>query len=55
VLAAARAVRGGWAYFDAMGDPWAFIGPCRDVVGAAERVDGMLKHRMYPDTFSAPS
>ncbi|MDL4772005.1 hypothetical protein [Actinomadura xylanilytica] len=31
VLAMARAVPGGWAYFDAFADPWFPFAPCRDV------------------------
>ncbi|MER6817861.1 hypothetical protein ABT299_52195 [Spirillospora sp. NPDC000708] len=42
VLAVAKATPGGWGFFDAMRDPWGFIGPCRDAVTAADRVARML-------------
>jgi hypothetical protein len=48
VLAVAKATPHGWGFFDAMAAPWRFIGPCRDAVGAAERVAATLADPLTP-------
>ncbi|WP_067903792.1 hypothetical protein [Actinomadura chibensis] len=46
-----RATPGGtWGYFEAgAGRGW-FLSSCRDAEAAANRLDQLLKHRMYPNT-----
>ncbi|TDC73233.1 hypothetical protein E1285_44780 [Actinomadura sp. 7K507] len=46
-----RATAGGtWAYFEAgKGRGW-YLSPCDDMESAAQRVDLLLKYRMFPNT-----
>lgn len=44
-----RALAGGaWGYFEAGDGRAGFIAPCGDVKAAAEALDVLLKHRMFP-------
>lgn len=51
VVVTVRAMRRGWGYFVVGRGRDGFIIGCGDAKAAAERVDGMLKHQMYPQTF----
>ncbi|WP_433228091.1 hypothetical protein [Actinomadura formosensis] len=45
-----RATPGGtWAYFEAGKGRAGFLSPCGDAKTAAERVDRLLKYRMFPN------
>ncbi|MFI0369364.1 hypothetical protein ACH35V_15890 [Actinomadura sp. 1N219] len=45
-----RATPGGtWAYFEAGKGRGGFLSPCGDAKQAAERVDRLLKYRMFPN------
>ncbi|GGU97451.1 hypothetical protein GCM10010182_12100 [Actinomadura cremea] len=54
-LVTVRAVRGGtWSYYgsaDGRQRAWWFA-DCGDTLAAAERLEGHLKHRMFPGTFA---
>jgi hypothetical protein len=51
VAVTACAVAGGWGYRQA-GRGWhAYLVPCGDAKHAADQIDGLLKHRMYPATW----
>ncbi len=52
VAVTVRAMDGGaWAYYEAGHGEEKFLGPCGDAQYAAERVDALLKHRMFPSTW----
>ncbi|MEU8799329.1 hypothetical protein [Spirillospora sp. NPDC048819] len=52
VLVSVRAIPGGgWAYYQAQRGRFGYLFPCGDVKAAAEQVDLLLKHRMYPSTW----
>ncbi|RFS86560.1 hypothetical protein D0T12_08315 [Actinomadura spongiicola] len=52
VAVTVRAVPGGsWAYYEAGRGRYGYLCPCGDVKHAADQVDGLLKHRMYPSTW----
>ncbi|MGH3241538.1 MAG: hypothetical protein ACRDNL_14285 [Spirillospora sp.] len=52
VLVSVRAVPGGgWAYYQAQRGRFGYLFPCGDVKSAAEQIDLLLKHRMYPATW----
>ncbi|MGW5415481.1 hypothetical protein [Actinomadura geliboluensis] len=40
--------RGAWGYFEAGDRRVGFVAPCGDVKAAAETLDVLLKHRMFP-------
>lgn len=49
VLVCALATSGGaWSYYDARWGRYGFLAPCGDVKAAAERVDRLLKQRLFP-------
>lgn len=49
LVLSARAVAGGtWAYYEARRGRHGYLFPCGDVLAAAEQVDKLLKHKMYP-------
>jgi hypothetical protein len=45
------AVAGGWGYHQAGRGRHGYLAPCGDAKYAADQVDGLLKHRMYPATW----
>ncbi|MEU9841929.1 hypothetical protein AB0C69_22195 [Actinomadura sp. NPDC048032] len=51
VVVSVRAVPGGWAYHRAQRGRFGYLVPCGDVEAAAEQVDLLLKHRMFPPTW----
>ncbi|MFI0482581.1 hypothetical protein [Actinomadura sp. 9N215] len=52
VVVAARVYSGGiWAYHDVRRGTGGYLCPCGDAKAAAEQVDLLLKHRMYPSTW----
>ncbi|MEU5995103.1 hypothetical protein ABZ806_39520 [Spirillospora sp. NPDC047418] len=52
VLVSVRAVPGGrWAYYRAQRGRFGYLCPCGDVKAAAEQVDRLLKHMMFPSTW----
>lgn len=52
VAVTARTVTGGdWAYHQAGRGRHGYLAPCGDTKYAADQVDGLLKHRMYPATW----
>ncbi|MES9536206.1 hypothetical protein [Actinomadura sp. NPDC000600] len=51
VVVSVRAVPGGWAYHRAQRGRFGYLVPCGDVEAAAEQVDSLLKHRMFPSTW----
>ncbi|MFG2085002.1 MULTISPECIES: hypothetical protein [unclassified Spirillospora] len=52
VAVTARAVIGGaWAYHRAGRGRHGYLAPCGDTKYAADQIDGLLKHRMYPATW----
>jgi hypothetical protein len=42
---------GGWAYYEAGHGRHGYLSPCGDAEHAAEQVDALLKHRMFPSTW----
>ncbi|TDC60816.1 hypothetical protein E1200_29870 [Actinomadura sp. GC306] len=42
---------GGWAYYDAGRGRHGYLSPCGDTELAADQVDALLKHRMFPATW----
>ncbi|GAA0589675.1 hypothetical protein [Actinomadura livida] len=42
---------GGWAYYDAGRGRRGYLSPCGDTKRAADHVDALLKHRMFPSTW----
>ncbi|NVI89128.1 hypothetical protein [Actinomadura sp. BRA 177] len=42
---------GGWAYCEAGRGRHSYLSPCGDAKHAAEQVDALLKHRMFPSTW----
>ncbi|TDC93064.1 hypothetical protein [Actinomadura sp. 7K507] len=42
---------GTWGYHEARRGRRGYLSPCGDAKAAAEVVDGLLKHRMYPSTW----
>ncbi|WP_433228765.1 hypothetical protein [Actinomadura formosensis] len=46
-----QAVPGGWAYYDAGRGRHGYLCPCGDTKQAADQVDALLKHRMFPSTW----
>ncbi|TMR03426.1 hypothetical protein ETD83_10515 [Actinomadura soli] len=47
-----RATPGGdWAYYEAGRGRHGYLCPCGDAKQAADEVDGLLKHRMFPSTW----
>lgn len=42
---------GGWAYYEAGRGACGYLSPCDDLKHAADQVDGLLKHRMFPSTW----
>ncbi|TDD28977.1 hypothetical protein E1287_31745 [Actinomadura sp. KC06] len=47
-----RATPGGnWAYYEAGRGRHGYLYPCGDPERAADEVDGLLKHRMFPSTW----
>lgn len=47
-----RAVPGGaWGYYEAGRGRRGYLSPCGDTKHAADQVDALLKHRMYPSTW----
>lgn len=42
---------GTWGYYDAVRGRHGFLSPCGDTKAAAERVDSILKHRMFPGSW----
>lgn len=52
VAVGVQAVRGGgWAYYEAGRGGRGYLSPCGDTERAADQVDGLLKHRMFPSTW----
>ncbi|MEU8801198.1 hypothetical protein [Spirillospora sp. NPDC048819] len=52
---AVHAMPGGtWSYYLAGRGRHGYLAPCGDTKYAADQVDGLLKHRMYPATWGAP-
>ncbi|TDC81454.1 hypothetical protein [Actinomadura sp. 7K507] len=52
VVVCVRAVPGGvWAYHDVQRGRAGYLFPCGDAKAAAEQVDLLLKHRMFPSTW----
>ncbi|MEU5990628.1 hypothetical protein ABZ806_16790 [Spirillospora sp. NPDC047418] len=41
----------GWAYYEAGRGRRSYISPCSDAKHAADQVDALLKHRMFPSTW----
>ncbi|MGP4022400.1 hypothetical protein [Actinomadura sp. 3N407] len=55
LVIAVRAAPGGtWGYFAVETGRSEFLIGCGDADAAAERIDGLLKHQMYPRTFPRP-
>lgn len=47
-----RATPGGtWGYYEAGRGRRGYLSPCGDTKHAADQVDALLKHRMYPSTW----
>ncbi|TMR00003.1 hypothetical protein ETD83_17705 [Actinomadura soli] len=47
-----RATPGGtWGYYEAGRGRHGYLSPCGDTKHAAEQLDGLLKHRMFPSTW----
>ncbi|MFA1550879.1 hypothetical protein [Actinomadura chokoriensis] len=42
---------GGWAYYEAGRGRRGYLSPCGDTKHAADQVDALLKHRMFPSTW----
>ncbi|NKZ02497.1 hypothetical protein [Actinomadura latina] len=42
---------GGWAYYEAGRGRHGYLSPCGDAKHAADEVDSLLKHRMFPSTW----
>ncbi|MFI0479531.1 hypothetical protein [Actinomadura sp. 9N215] len=40
-----------WAYYEAGRGRRGYLCPCGDIERAADEVDGLLKHRMFPSTW----
>lgn len=52
VVVSVRAVAGGmWAYHDVQRGRAGYLFPCGDAKAAAEQVDLLLKHRLFPSTW----
>ena len=52
VAVSVEAVPGGtWAFYEAARGRCGYLSPCRDTKAAAERVDAILKHRMFPGSW----
>ena len=52
VAVTVHAVPGGaWGYFQAGRGRHGYLAPCGDTKYAADQVDGLLKHRMFPSTW----
>jgi hypothetical protein len=52
IMVSVLAVPGGaWGYHEAPRGRRGYLAPCGDAKAAAEVVDGLLKHRMYPSTW----
>ncbi|MEU8799374.1 hypothetical protein [Spirillospora sp. NPDC048819] len=54
VIAVRATPRGTWGYFAVKTGRSEFLFACGDAQAAAERIDGLLKHQMYPRTFPPP-
>ncbi|WP_146877407.1 hypothetical protein [Actinomadura madurae] len=54
VVVNVQAVPGGRAYHEAGRGRHGYLCPCGDVKDAAEQVDSVLKHRMFPSTWLRP-
>ncbi|TDC39705.1 hypothetical protein E1281_38600 [Actinomadura sp. KC345] len=50
VVSVRAMVGGAWGYFEAGRGRGCFLSQCDDVESAAERVDLLLKYRMFPNT-----
>lgn len=42
---------GTWGYYEAARGRYGYLSPCGDPKAAAERVDSLLKHRMFPGSW----
>ena len=42
---------GGWAYYEAGRGRHGYLSPCGDTKQAADQVEAVLKHRMFPATW----
>ena len=51
VVVDVRAIAGGVAYHDAERGWSGYLSSCGELAGAVERVDLLLKHRMFPSTW----
>ncbi|MEU5990582.1 hypothetical protein ABZ806_16560 [Spirillospora sp. NPDC047418] len=52
VAVTVHATRGcGWAYYEAGRGRHGYLSPCGDTKHAADQVDALLKHRMFPSTW----
>ncbi|GGU97062.1 hypothetical protein GCM10010182_11480 [Actinomadura cremea] len=52
VAVGVRAIRGGmWGYYEAARGRRGYLSPCGDSQEAAEQVDSLLKHRMFPGSW----
>jgi hypothetical protein len=46
------AIQGGaWGYHDSQRGRRGYLAPCGDTIAAAEQVEDLLKHRMFPGTW----
>ncbi|XRQ10068.1 hypothetical protein ACN3XK_03940 [Actinomadura welshii] len=51
VAVSVHATADGWAYYEAGRGRHGYLSPCGDTKQAADQVDTLLKHRMFPSTW----
>ncbi|WP_157430655.1 hypothetical protein [Actinomadura macra] len=55
VVSAGPSGGGTWAFYETQRGRYGYLHPCGDVVVAAEKVDRLLKRRMFPEMGVSPS